>query len=116
MATNGESARKWLEANQHNTSPERIRQIRDNIVAKLQQLDDTDNEHDGLLEALDVMDAHLLQLERQSKPEGNSDSSPEDLPPLDYSPLVNHQEEVVPQLSAEEKQKRFQALLRKNRN
>lgn len=115
MATNGESARKWLEANQQKTSPERIRQIRDNIVAKLQRLDDNDNEHDGLLEALDVMDAHLLQLEQQDKPEDHSGNSSEDLPPLDYSPLVNHHQEAVPQLSSEEKQRRFQELLRKSR-
>ena len=115
MATNGESARKWLEANQHKTSPERIRQIRDNIVAKLQRLDDTDNEHDGLVEALDVMDAHLLQLEQQGKPEDHSESSSDDLPPLDYSPLVNHHQEATVQLSPEEKHRRFQELLKKMR-
>ncbi|MCW7551544.1 hypothetical protein NX722_02565 [Endozoicomonas gorgoniicola] len=115
MATNGESARKWLEANQHKTSPERIRQIRDNIVAKLQRLDDTENEHDGLVEALDVMDAHLLQLEQQDKPEDHSGSSSDDLPPLDYSPLVNHHQEATVQLSPEEKQRRFQELLKKSR-
>ena len=115
MATNGESARKWLEANQHKTSPERIRQIRDNIVAKLQRLDDTDNEHDGLVEALDVMDAHLLHQEQQGKPEDHSGSSSDDLPPLDYSPLVNHHQEATVQLSPEEKHRRFQELLKKNR-
>ena len=112
MATNGESARKWLEANQHNASVERIQKIRDNIVAKLQRLDDTDTEHDGLVEALDVMDAHLIQLQQ---PESQSEESA-DLPPLDYGLLVDHRQEATPQLNQEEKQKRFQDLLKKSRS
>ena len=105
MATNAESAKKWLEENQHKVSIERIQQIRDNIFAKLQRLDEHDDEHDGLLEALDVMDAFLAS---QQQPE-----SAEELPPLDYSPLVNHQGEHTPQLSQAEKQQRFQELLKK---
>lgn len=112
MATNGDSARKWLEANQHKATPERIQQIRDNIVAKLQRLDDTDHEHDGLVEALDVMDAYLLQLQQ---PESAQESEA-DLPPLDYGLLVDHHQEAVPQLNADEKQRRFQELLKKSRS
>ena len=107
MATNGESARKWLEEHQHKTSLKRIQQIRDNIFAKLQRLDDSDDEHDGLLEALDVMDGFIAS---QQQPE-----VAEDLPPLDYSPLVDHQADHAPQLSQKEKQQRFQKLLKKSR-
>ena len=108
MATNGESARKWLEENQQKVSIERIQKIHDNIFSRLQRLDDHDDEHNGLLEALDVMNAFLAS---QQQPE-----AAEDWPPLDYSPLVNHQAEHSPQLSQKEKQQRFQQLLKKNRS
>lgn len=108
MATNGESARKWLEENQHKVSIERIQQIRDNILARLQRLDDHEDGHDGLLEALDVMDAFIAS---QQQPEAVEES-----PPLDYSPLVDHQAKPAPQLSQEEKQQRFQELLKKSRH
>lgn len=112
MATNGESARKWLEENQHNIPAERVQHIRDNIATKLQRLDDPDSDHNGLLEALDVMDSFLLQ-QQQPDTEGNSENSVTEPPPLDYSPLVDHHSEAAPQLTPEEKRQRFQSLLQK---
>ena len=105
MATNGESARRWLEENQDRVSLERIRQIRDNIVDRLQTLDEQDEAHEGLLEALDVMDEHLIATEQ---PEPGNDAANV---LLDSSPLVSSTPEDTPHLSSEEKQRRFRRLL-----
>ncbi|WP_062260426.1 hypothetical protein [Endozoicomonas arenosclerae] len=106
MATNGESARRWLEENQEKVSLERIRQIRDNISSKLQNLDESDDTYTGLLEALDVMDNHLLQEEQASPtPEPESVS-------LDLGPLIPQTDAEAPQLSAAEKKLKFQQLLK----
>ncbi|MGI9275564.1 MAG: hypothetical protein ACR2PT_12055 [Endozoicomonas sp.] len=106
MATNGESARRWLEENQDRVSLERIRQIRDNIVSRLQSLDEQDETHEGLLEALDVMDEHLIETE-QPEPPGNDAANVL----LDSSPLVSSPPAEPPHLSREEKQRRFRRLL-----
>ncbi|KEQ18673.1 hypothetical protein [Endozoicomonas numazuensis] len=106
MATNGESARRWLEENQDKVSLERIRQIRDSISSKLQDLNESDETYPGLLEALDVMDNHLLQ-EDQEPP------TPESEPvSLDLGPLVSHADAEAPQLTAQEKKLKFQQLLK----
>ncbi|WP_422133045.1 hypothetical protein [Endozoicomonas sp. ALD040] len=106
MATNGESAKRWLEENQDKVSVERIRQIRDNISNKLQDLDESDEAYPGLLEALDVMDNHLLQQEGDTPaPESESAS-------LDLGPLVPQSDLPTPQLSAQEKKLKFQQLLK----
>ena len=106
MATNGESARRWLEENQDKVSLERVRQIRDNIVNRLQSLDEQDETHEGLLEALDVMDEHLLVAEQ---PETGNDAISAQ---LDSSPLVSNTTADAPHLSEDEKQKRFRQLLK----
>ncbi|WP_419831409.1 hypothetical protein [Endozoicomonas atrinae] len=110
MATNGESARKWLEENREQISEERIIQIRSNLLKKINQMADADNlnesdEHQGLLEALDVMDAWLQ--ERAAPQEVTAETSM-----LDYSPLIQEPSEAAPQLTQEEKLRRFQNLLK----
>ncbi|WP_163369874.1 hypothetical protein [Endozoicomonas acroporae] len=110
MATNGESARQWLEQNREQISEERILQIRSNLVKKINQLADAEDltvsdEHQGLLEALDVMDAWLQ--ERATPQETAAEAST-----LDYSPLIQEPSETVPQLTQEEKLRRFQNLLK----
>ena len=111
MATNGESARKWLEENREQITEERIVKIRDNLEKKINQITASDNpdgsdELPGLLEALDVMDAWLQ--ERAIPPE-TATSEP------DYSPLVQEPSEPAPQLTPEEKLRRFQHLLKSNK-
>ncbi|MGI9280614.1 MAG: hypothetical protein ACR2PX_13480 [Endozoicomonas sp.] len=106
MATNGESARRWLEENQDKVSLERIRQIRDNISDKLQDLDESDESYPGFLEALDVMDNHLLQ-EEQESPVTESESIS-----LDLGPLIPQADSEPPQLTAQEKKLKFQQLLK----
>ena len=78
MATNGESARKWLEENREQISEERILQIRSNLVKKINQMADADNLNESdetsrvVRRALDVMDAWLQE---RSAPPGNSNRS-----------------------------------------
>ncbi|WP_419536795.1 hypothetical protein [Endozoicomonas sp.] len=110
MATNGESARKWLEQNREQISEERILQIRSNLAKKINLMADTDNpnesdEHQGLLEALDVMDAWLQ--ERAAPQETAEEASI-----LDYGPLIQEPSAPPPQLTQEEKLRRFQDLLK----
>lgn len=110
MSTNGESARKWLEENRESVSEDRVLQIRSNLVKKINQLAEPENmdpsdEHQGLLEALDVMDAWLH--ERAPPMEAQAEASE-----LDYSPLIQESSEPAPQLSREEKLRRFQHLLK----
>ncbi|KEI71138.1 hypothetical protein [Endozoicomonas elysicola] len=113
MATNGESARKWLEENREQITEERILQIRSNLVKKVNQMAESDNldvsdEHQGLLEALDVMDGWLQ--ERTVPQEIPIESSE-----LDYSPLIQPPSEPAPQLTQEEKLRRFQNLLKSSK-
>lgn len=113
MATNGESARKWLEENREQITEERIVKIRDSLEKKINQITASDNpdvsdELPGLLEALDVMDAWLQ--ERAIPPETATATSE-----LDYSPLIQEPSEPAPQLTREEKLRRFQHLLKSNK-
>ncbi|WP_257294719.1 hypothetical protein [Endozoicomonas sp. YOMI1] len=110
MATNGESARQWLQQNREQISEERILQIRSNLVKKINQMADPEDltvsdEHQGLLEALDVMDNWLQ--ERATPQETAEEASA-----LDYSPLIQEPSEPAPQLTQEEKLRRFQNLLK----
>ncbi len=110
MATNGESARKWLKDNKEQASEQRIVQIRNNLVKKIDLLaesgEDMSDEYQGLLEALDVMDDWL----QQAVPETPAESSF-----LDYSTLVAEATEPAPLLSPEEKRQRFQDLLKSSK-
>jgi|GEM_PF-6089706 len=111
MATNGESARKWLEENKEQASEQRIAQIRSNLVKKIDLLaesgEDMSDEYQGLLEALDVMD-EWLQRGTQETPA--QPSAP------DYGALlVEEPTEPVPLLSPEEKRQRFQSLLKSSK-
>lgn len=113
MATNGESARKWLEENREQVSEERILQIHSNLAKKINQLADSDNmdssdEYEGLLEAMDVMDAWLQA--RATPAEEETEASE-----LDYSPLVQEPSGPTSQLSREEKVLRFQSLLKSSK-
>ena len=108
MSTNGESARRWLDDNQERVSEERIRQIRDNLAKKIDQISDSDtpsDAHQDLLDALDVMDAWL---DDNSPP---SDTVPDNTA-LDYSPLIQEPTDVITPLSEEEKKQRFNDLLK----
>ncbi len=106
MATNGQSARKWLEENQNNAPKERVEQIRKSIAEKLAKLDDSDDSSLGLLEALDVLDQHI-----HSSTDAETLPS-EDALKLDTGPLVSEASIEVPELTPEEKQARFQQLLK----
>ncbi|MGY0218875.1 hypothetical protein ACWJJH_16025 [Endozoicomonadaceae bacterium StTr2] len=110
MATNGESARRWLAENGQTSTPERLAQIRQNIAKRLAALpDDEEEEARGLLEALDVMDAYMTA----ATPEA---SAADDAVALDYSPLIpTGDEETAPTLSPEEKRAKFQQLLSQTR-
>ncbi len=110
MATNGESARKWLKENGEQVTEQRIVQIRDNLVKKINLLSETSEDipdaHQGLLEALDVMDDWL----QQTAQGGSADSST-----LDCGALVEEPSVPVPLLSPEEKRQRFRKLLESTR-
>ena len=113
MATNGESARQWLESNKHKVSEQRIIQIRDSLQKKFETLTGADepadpNEEQGLVEALDVMDAFIESRYGERPPE---DSSAE----LDYSSLIDSSGCQAPVLDGPEKQRRFQELLKKSK-
>ncbi|WP_345198758.1 hypothetical protein [Kistimonas scapharcae] len=105
MATNGESAAQWLSEHGETTPVERLQQIRDNIAAKLED-NIQDEQHIGLLEALDVMDSYII-----SKEALTTDNSPIDIRP-DLSPLCDNRAATSPGLSEEEKKKRFNELLK----
>ena len=109
MATNGESARKWLEENKNQVSEQRVVQIRSSLVKKINLLAESSNdmsdEYQGLLEALDVMDNWLQQ-------GGTAQEKPVELPDLDYRSLVEEPSEPAPLLSQQEKRQRFQSLLK----
>lgn len=108
MATNGESARRWLEENHDKVPLERIRQIRDNLAKKLQNIEESDDTYSGLLDALDVMDNHLLEIENPAPVSEASETTAS----LDLAPLIPDADQSSPQLSPEEKQARFQSLLK----
>lgn len=113
MATNGASARQWLESNKHKVSEQRVLQIRDNLQKKIEALskaeEPTDpNEEQGLVEALDVMDAFIETRYGESPAE---ESSAE----LDYSSLVETSDCGAPVLDSPEKQRRFQELLKSSK-
>ena len=109
MATNGESARKWLEENKKQVSEQRIIQIRSNLVKKINLLaescDEMSDKYQGLLEALDVMDSWLQQ-------GGTAQEKPVELSDLDCRSLVEEPSEPAPLLSPEDKRQRFQSLLK----
>ena len=111
MATNGESAKKWLADNQQKISEPRVKQIRDSLEKKVNDLsntdqDDLDDEYQGVLEALEVMDAfirenyHPIPVPEENNIDLDSSSLTSDAPA--NAPVLNHQE----------KQARFQALLK----
>ena len=110
MATNGESARKWLEDNKEQASEQRIVQIRSNLVKKIDLLaessEDVADEYQGLLEALDVLDEWLQHAVQATPAEPSA---------LDYSALAEEPAEPAPLLSPEEKRQRFQSLLKSSK-
>ena len=113
MATNGESARQWLESNKHKASEQRIIQIRDNLQNKIEALakaeEPTDpSEEQGLVEALDVMDAFIETRYGEPQPEESNAQ-------LDYSSLTDSTANDAPVLNDTEKQKRFQQLLKNSK-
>ena len=105
MATNGQSARKWLEENGNKVSRDRVEQIRKNIAEKLAKLDESDDSYPGLLEALDVMDDHL-------NPAVEEEATPAADIKLDLGPLASESDFEAPQLSPDEKKARFKQLLK----
>ncbi len=120
-STNGESARKWLKENKERITEQRIVQIRGNLEKKINQLtqantpDDPElsDEHQGLLEALDVMDAWLQEHSLPVSNKAVSESS--ESAALDYSPLIQESAEPIVQLSPQEKRRQFQMLLKANK-
>ncbi len=111
MATNGESARRWLSDNKQKVSEARVRQIRDSLEQKANQLsnteqDDLDDEYQGILEALEVMDVFISEQYETKVIEPMI---------LDASPLVAEDLSDVPVLNVREKQARFQALLKESK-
>ena len=118
-STNGESAKKWLEENKEHITEQRIVQIRSSLEKKINQLIQAGkaetlelfDEYEGLLEALNVMDAWLQDY---SAPSSAVNDSPETVA-LDYSPLVQEGTEPIPQLSPQEKRRQFEGLLQANK-
>ena len=112
MATNGNSARQWLKQNHNKVTEQRIRQIRDNLEQKISTIshaenDDMDDDaYQGLVEALEVMEAFIL--ENYPPAENSAELGPE----LDFSPLASDMGQDIPCLDSETKRNRFQALLK----
>ena len=110
MATNGESARKWLLDNCKTITTEQVNRVRESLIKKIDQTPEPENNdlpdpHQGLLEALDVLDAWLLE---------NTAASPKNLDetiPLDYRPLVTEPSEPINILTEKEKLREFHKLL-----
>ena len=113
MATNGASARSWLEQNGAQAAPEEIQRIRTAIAGKLDALSEDHPDEAGLLEALDVMDTFIEQ-GGVSAPVSPVVQEISNTPMLDTSPLVP---ELAPaeELSPVEKQARFRKLLQSSR-
>ena len=65
MATNGESARKWLAEQGDQVTVARVQQIKNSLQSKIEQMDQAETDgsetYRGLLEALDVVDAWLTE-------------------------------------------------------
>ena len=113
MATNAESAKHWLENNKHKVSEARVTQIRDNLLRKIEAITETEENdnpdvHQGLLDALDVMDAFI------HNQYGDPQSVQNSVAP-DYSPLASNTPDEVPALDKPEKQKRFRELLKNSK-
>ncbi len=108
MATNGESAARWLQEQGAQASPERLGQIRDNLAKKLEELDAEHPEYPGLLEALDVMDNYIAGVQPSTS------ANEAETPALDLSPLVADAPTAAP-ISADERRARFARLLSEGR-
>ncbi len=106
MATNGESAAQWLSEHGETTPLERLQQIRDNIATRLEDGKLDDEQHIGLLEALDVMDSYII-----TKETSTTGSNPIDITP-DLSPLCDNSAVASPIMPEEERKKRFSELLK----
>ncbi len=106
MATNGESAAQWLSEHGETTPLERLQQIRDNIATRLEDGKLDDEQHVGLLEALDVMDSYIIAKETSTTGSNSIGIAP------DLSPLYDNSADVSPILPEEEKKKRFNELLK----
>ncbi len=106
MATNGESAKQWLADNSGKVSIERMQQIIASIHKKLDAMNSSHSEYNGFLEALDVMDQHLLSLQGNSI---HTIKNQEKI--LDFSPLIPDKE-IADAISPEEKTRRFRELLK----
>ena len=103
MATNGASARQWLEENHNNVPADRIQQVIRSLTRKMEDLGEDHPEWEGLLEALDVLESYQPGL---TSPDLHSNE-------LDTSPLIANEPAPEP-LSPEEKKQRFKALLQKS--
>ena len=111
MATNGESARQWLEDNQNKISESRVKQIRDSLDQKANDLsnaeqNDSEEEYQGVLEALDVMETFINEHYNHTPVSENEPTV------LDYSPLGTNTDSEAPLLNQQEKKARFQDLLK----
>lgn len=106
MTTNGESATNWLKEQGEATSPERLQKIRNNIASQLEESSPDDQQHIGLLEALDVMDDYLIN--KNATVVSNSES----ISLTDRLPLCDNTTSLPPPLLTEdEKKQRFKTLL-----
>ncbi len=105
MATNGESARQWLKENHGKISSERIQLIRASINQKIDRLEPSNEEYEGFVEALDVIDHYLSELSRENDKSTKTDKD------LDFSPLIP-ETSGHSCLSEEEKTRRFRELLK----
>lgn len=116
MATNGESAARWLLEQGDKTSPERLQQIRDNLANKLEPLDESATEYGDLLDALDVMDNHLARMAQgiPAAPTESVENPDSEAPQLDSSPLIAN-DATTAFISAEERRAKFAQLLKAGR-
>ncbi|PVZ62952.1 hypothetical protein [Pelagibaculum spongiae] len=115
MATTGASAREWLEQNGANAPIEKLEKILSSLQQKLEQMDETNPELQGILDAIDEMEGFILhrQMPDAAVPiESTSlDSSPtEQSVALDTSQLGDPVLEDIIALEGEEKQHKFASL------
>ncbi|RRJ84313.1 hypothetical protein [Aestuariirhabdus litorea] len=113
MATNGESAARWLKDNADQLPLERIEQVRNNVQAKLDGLDDQAPSAAGLLEALEVLDHFLLNHSTVSTANPGRSGGTAPAVTFDPSPLTPAIEPIAP-LDPSEKRERFRQLLAQN--
>ena len=111
MATNGASARQWLAEHGSHKSLSEIERIRAAIAGKLETLAEDHPEQEGLLEALDVMDEWISQNSNCLTVTSDCQSEYYQLDASSLTPDVDPLEELTP----EEKQARFQNLLRSSK-